>query len=185
MYGTTIICVRKDDTVAMIGDGQVTLGNMVVKPNARKLRRIGDDILVGFAGTAADSMTLMDRLERKLDEYPGQLVRACVELAKAWRTEKYLRRLEATLVVADRDVSLQLTGNGDVLEPVDNIIAIGSGGAYALSAARALMDVEGFDAEAIAERAMTIAADLCIYTNGSFSKEVLRGATTGKRLVSQ
>lgn len=163
-HGTTILCVRVGDQVAMAGDGQVTMGQTVVKGNARKVRRIGPDgaILSGFAGATADAFTLLERLESKLERYPNQLERACVELAKDWRTDRYLRRLEAMMAVADRERAFTLTGNGDVLEPEDGVIAIGSGGNYALAAARALMDVPGLDAEAIARRAMGIAADICV-----------------------
>lgn len=165
--GTTILSVRKNGTVVVAGDGQVSLGQTVIKGNARKVRRIGaaQDVIVGFAGATADAFTLFERLEGKLEQHPGNLTRACVELAKDWRTDKYLRRLEAMMAVADADVSLILTGNGDVLEPEDGIIAIGSGGNYALSAARALVDLENMDAEAIARKAMEIAAEICVYTN--------------------
>ena len=165
-HGTTILSVRKNGRVIIAGDGQVTLGNTVVKSNARKVRRLGDgSILAGFAGATADAFTLFERLESKLEKHPGQLMRACVELAKDWRTDRYLRRLEAMMAVADKDVSLILTGTGDVLEPADGLIGIGSGGAYALSAARALIDLESFDAESVARKAMGIAANICIYTN--------------------
>ena len=174
-HGTTILSVRKDGKVVIAGDGQVTLGSTVIKGNARKVRRIGinDSVLVGFAGATADAFTLLERLEAKLEKHPGQVTRACVELAKDWRTDRYLRRLEAMLAVADKDVSLVLTGQGDVLEPVDGIIAIGSGGNYALAAARALLDIEGWDAEAIARKSLDIAADICIYTNRSVTLESL------------
>ena len=137
MHGTTILCVRKEGKVALIGDGQVSQGSMVVKPNAKKVRRIGDDVLVGFAGSTADAFTLLERLEERLEEHPGQLTRACVDLAKAWRTDKYLRRLEAVLLVCDANVSFEITGNGDVLEPKElfpgcAVMGVGSGGAYAL-----------------------------------------------------
>ncbi len=166
-HGTTILCVRRGGMVAMAGDGQVSLGQTVVKGNARKVRRIGvgGAVLAGFAGATADAFTLLERLEAKLERFPGQLERACVELAKDWRTDRYLRRLEAMMAVADRDRSFTLTGNGDVLEPDDGVIAIGSGGNFALSAARALMTVEGLGAEEIARRAMKIAGDICVYTN--------------------
>ncbi len=164
--GTTILSVRKAGTVVVAGDGQVTFGDTVVKANAQKVRRLGDgDVIAGFAGATADAFTLFERLEGKLEQYPGQLTRACVELAKDWRTDRYLRRLEAMMAVADKDVSLVLTGNGDVLEPEDGLIAIGSGGNYALSAARALIDNDDLDAEAVARKAIGIAADICIYTN--------------------
>jgi ATP-dependent HslUV protease, peptidase subunit HslV len=173
-HGTTILSVRKSGRVIIAGDGQVTLGNTVVKSNARKVRRLADgSILAGFAGATADAFTLFERLEAKLEKHPGQLMRACVELAKDWRTDRYLRRLEAMMAVADKDVSLVLTGTGDVLEPADGLIGIGSGGSFALSAARALIDLEAMDAEAIARKAMGIAADICIYTNRELTLEVL------------
>ncbi|CAI9121155.1 ATP-dependent protease subunit HslV [Brytella acorum] len=174
-HGTTILCVRRDGEVAMAGDGQVTLGQTVIKGNARKVRRIGpgNSILAGFAGATADAFTLLERLEAKLERYPDQLERACVDLAKDWRTDRYLRRLEAMMAVADATRSFTLTGNGDVLEPEDGIIAIGSGGNYALSAARALIDIEGLTAEDIARRAMKIAGDICVYTNHSVRVETL------------
>ena len=173
-HGTTILCVRKGAQVVIAGDGQVSLGPTVIKANARKVRKIGgDSILVGFAGATADAFTLLERLEAKLEKHPGQLTRACVELAKDWRTDRYLRRLEAMMAVADRDVSLVLTGQGDVLEPEDGIIGIGSGGNYALAAARALVDVDGLDAEAIVRKAMGIAADICVYTNRNVIVESL------------
>lgn len=173
-HGTTILCVRLGEQVAMAGDGQVSLGNTVVKGNARKVRRIGNgNVLAGFAGATADAFTLLERLESKLDRFPNQLERACVELAKDWRTDRYLRRLEAMMAVSDRTHSYTLTGNGDVLEPEDGIIAIGSGGNYALSAARALVGVEGLTAEEIARRAMKIAGDICIYTNHHLTVETL------------
>ncbi|HMB76432.1 MAG TPA: ATP-dependent protease subunit HslV [Kiloniellaceae bacterium] len=172
--GTTILCVRKDGRVVIAGDGQVTLGNTVIKSNARKVRRLGKDrVIAGFAGATADAFTLFERLEAKLETYPGQLTRACVELAKDWRTDRYLRRLEAMMAVADTKISLVLTGTGDVLEPEDGLIGIGSGGAFALAAARALHDVEGLDAEAVARKAMGIAADICIYTNQNLVIESL------------
>jgi len=176
-HGTTILCVRRDGQVAMAGDGQVSLGQTVIKGNARKVRRIGPHgkILAGFAGATADAFTLLERLEAKLERYPGQLERACVELVKDWRTDRYLRRLEAMMAVADAERSFTLTGNGDVLEPEDGIVAIGSGGNYALSAARALMTVEGLSAEEIARRAMKIAGDICVYTNYSVTLETLGG----------
>ncbi len=174
-HGTTILCVRHGGQVTMAGDGQVTMGQTVVKGNARKVRRIGTDgaVLTGFAGATADAFTLLERLEAKLERFPGQLERACVELAKDWRTDRYLRRLEAMLAVADSAHSYTLTGNGDVLEPEDGVIAIGSGGNYALAAARALIGVEGFSSEEIARRAMGIAADICVYTNRSLIMETL------------
>jgi ATP-dependent HslUV protease, peptidase subunit HslV len=164
--GTTILSVRKGNKVVIAGDGQVTLGNTVIKSQARKVRRLaGGNVIVGFAGATADAFTLFERLEAKLEMYPSQLTRACVELAKDWRTDRYLRRLEAMIAVADQTTSLVLSGNGDVLEPEDGLIGIGSGGSFALSAARALIDVDGFDAEKIARQSMKIAADICIYTN--------------------
>jgi ATP-dependent HslUV protease subunit HslV len=173
-HGTTILCVRRGDQVAMAGDGQVTLGQTVIKGNARKVRRIGNgQVIAGFAGATADAFTLLERLEAKLERFPDQLERACVELAKDWRTDRYLRRLEAMMTVADRDHSYTLTGNGDVLEPEDGVIAIGSGGNYALAAARALMDVPDLSAEEIARRSMKIAGDICVYTNHSLVVEVI------------
>lgn len=165
-YGTTILSVRKDGKVVLAGDGQVSIGPTIVKSKAKKVRRLGPDgeIIAGFAGATADAFTLFERLEAKLEKHPGQLTRACVELAKDWRTDKYLRRLEAMMAVADKNVSLILTGNGDVLEPEDGIIGIGSGGNYALSAARALAD-SGLSAKEIVEKSMKIAADICVYTN--------------------
>lgn len=174
MYATTILSVRKDGKVAIAGDGQVSFGQTVMKANAKKIRKLGDgSIIVGFAGATADAFTLFERLEVKLEQYPGQLTRSCVELAKDWRTDKYLRRLEAMMIVVDKDVSLVLTGNGDVVEPEDGIIAIGSGGNYALSAARALNTVDGISSEEICKRSMKIAADLCVYTNDNIIIETL------------
>ena len=173
-HATTILSVRKGGQVVMAGDGQVSMGQTIVKANARKVRRLGNgDILAGFAGATADAFTLFERLEAKLERHPGQLLRAAIELAKDWRTDRYLRRLEAMMAVADKDVSLLLSGTGDVLEPEGGIIAIGSGGNYALSAARALIDVDGMDAEAIARKAMGIAADVCIYTNRNVTLEII------------
>ena len=173
-HGTTILCVRKDGRVAMAGDGQVSLGQTVVKGNARKVRRVAQGrVLAGFAGATADAFTLLERLEAKLERFPDQLERAAVELAKDWRTDRYLRRLEALLAVADANRSLLITGQGDVLEPEDAVIGIGSGGNYALAAARALLPVEGLDADEIAKRAMRIAADICVYTNGNIVLETL------------
>jgi ATP-dependent HslUV protease, peptidase subunit HslV len=177
-HGTTILLVRKGTDVVLAGDGQVTVGNTVMKSNARKLRRLskGDsksDVIAGFAGSTADALTLFERLEGKLEKHPGQLARACVELAKDWRQDKYLRRLEAMMAVADKQVSFVLTGSGDVLEPEDGLIGIGSGGSFALSAARALIDIDGLSAEAIAKKAMKIAADICIYTNNNVIFEKL------------
>jgi ATP-dependent HslUV protease subunit HslV len=173
-HGTTILAVRKGSQVVLAGDGQVSLGQTVIKSNARKVRRIGDgSILAGFAGATADAFTLFERLEAKLERHPGQLARACVELAKDWRTDRYLRRLEAMMAVADRSVSLVLTGTGDVLEPEDGLIGIGSGGNYALAAARALIDRDDMDAEAIARKSLGIAADICVYTNRNVIVETL------------
>ena len=173
-HGTTILAVRKDNRVVVAGDGQVSLGNTVIKANARKVRRIGDGgVLAGFAGATADAFTLFERLEAKLEAHPGQLARACVELAKDWRTDRYLRRLEAMMAVADASVSLVLTGTGDVLEPEDGLIGIGSGGAYALAAARAMMDRDDLDAAAIARRALAIAAGICVFTNTEILVETL------------
>jgi len=167
MHGTTILCVRKDGEVVIAGDGQVTMGQTTVKTNARKVRRIGGDrVLAGFAGATADAFTLLERLEAKLERHPTQIMRACVELAKDWRTDRYLRRLEALMAVADKEMSLLVSGTGDVLEPEDGLIGIGSGGSYALAAARALIDLD-LSAEEIARRAMTVAAQICIYTNDS------------------
>jgi len=165
-HGTTILSVRRGDDVVVAGDGQVTFGNTVLKGAARKVRRLADDtVVVGFAGATADAFALFERLEGKLEQHPGQLTRACVEMAKDWRTDRYLRRLEAMMAVADKDVSLILTGNGDVLEPEDGIIGIGSGGPFALAAARALAAETKMSAEEIARSAMGIAGDICIYTN--------------------
>ncbi|MBB3946555.1 ATP-dependent HslUV protease subunit HslV [Rhizobium skierniewicense] len=171
---TTIITVRKAGQVVMAGDGQVSLGQTVMKGNARKVRRIGKggDVIAGFAGATADAFTLLDRLEKKLEQYPGQLMRAAVELAKDWRTDKYLRNLEAMMLVADKSITLAITGNGDVLEPEHGAIAIGSGGNYAFAAARALMDTEK-SAEEVARRALDIAADICVYTNHNLVIETL------------
>ncbi|MGE0665298.1 MAG: ATP-dependent protease subunit HslV [Sphingomonadales bacterium] len=172
-HGTTILSVRKAGTLVMAGDGQVSMGNTIVKPNARKVRRIGDgSIIAGFAGATADAFTLFERLEGKLEKHGGNLPRACVELAKDWRTDRYLRRLEALLAVGDKDVSLLLTGTGDVLEPGDGIIAIGSGGNYALAAAKALYDTD-MGAEEIVRKAMKIAADICVFTNENITVEKL------------
>ena len=179
-HGTTILSVRKNGHVVIAGDGQVTMGATVMKANARKVRRLGEGgkVIAGFAGATADAFTLFERLEGKLEKHQGQLTRACVELAKDWRTDRYLRRLEAMMAVADSEVSLILTGTGDVLEPERGIIGIGSGGVYALAAARALIDVEGLDAEAIARKAMDIAADICVYTNTNLTIENLTSTVT-------
>jgi ATP-dependent HslUV protease subunit HslV len=173
-HGTTILSVRKDRQVVIAGDGQVSLQNTILKPSARKVRRLaGGKILAGFAGSTADAFTLLERLETKLERHPGQLMRAAVELAKDWRTDRYLRRLEAMMAVADAEVSLLLSGNGDVLEPDDGLIGIGSGGPFALAAARALIDLDDMTAEAIARKAMTIAAEICVYTNRHLTLEVI------------
>jgi ATP-dependent HslUV protease, peptidase subunit HslV len=172
--GTTILCVRKGGNVVVAGDGQVSLGDTVIKANARKVRRLADGaVITGFAGATADAFTLFERLEGKLEQYPGQLTRACVEMAKDWRTDRYLRKLEAMMAVADKDVSLVLTGTGDVLEPEDGLIGIGSGGNYALAAARALIDQDDMDAEQIARKAMSVAANICVYTNENVILEKL------------
>ncbi len=172
-HGTTIVSVRKDGHVVVAGDGQVSLGPTIIKATARKVRRLADGkIIAGFAGATADAFTLFERLEAKLEKHPGQLTRACVELAKDWRTDRYLRRLEAMMLVADASTSLIITGTGDVLEPEDGIMAIGSGGNYALAAARALGD-SPLSAEQIARKAMKIAADICVYTNENVTLETL------------
>lgn len=170
---TTILSVRKGGRVVVAGDGQVSLGQTVMKANARKVRRLaGGKVISGFAGATADAFTLFERLEAKLEQYPGQLTRACVELAKDWRTDRYLRRLEAMMLVADKDATLVLTGNGDVLEPEAHVMGIGSGGNYALAAARALLD-QPLEAEEIARKAMMIAAQICVYTNANLVIESL------------
>ena len=176
-HATTIVLVRKGGRTVIAGDGQVSLGQTILKGNAKKVRRLGKgDVIAGFAGATADAFTLFERLESKLEQYPGQLTRACVELAKDWRMDRYLRRLEAMMLVADKDVGLVLTGSGDVLEPEADefgaVAAIGSGGNYALAAARALLD-SPHDAEAIARRAMSIAAEICVYTNHSVVVETI------------
>ncbi len=172
--GTTVLAVRKGGRVVVAGDGQVTAGNTVVKGSARKVRKLaGGRVLAGFAGATADAFALFERLEAKLEQHPGQLTRACVELAKDWRTDRYLRRLEAMMAVCDKSESLLLSGTGDVLEPDDGLIAIGSGGSFALAAARALVDRDDMDAEAIARRSLEIAADICIYTNNNLVVEGL------------
>ena len=173
-HGTTILTVRKGGKVVIAGDGQVSLGQTIIKGNARKVRPLGagGQVIAGFAGATADAMTLFERLEGKLEQYPMQLTRACVDMAKDWRTDRYLRRLEAMMIVADRNVSLVLTGTGDVLEPEKGVIAIGSGGNYALAAARALIDSD-LDAETIARKAMAIAAEICVYTNSNVTVESL------------
>jgi len=174
MHGTTILAVRKGNNVVVAGDGQVTLGNTIMKSNAKKVRRLADNkVIAGFAGATADAFTLFERLEAKLEQYPDQLSRACVELAKDWRTDKYLRRLEAMMAVADKKVSLIVSGTGDVIEPEDSLIGIGSGGPFALAAARALVDQEKLSAEDVAKKAMGIAAEICIYTNSHLTIEKL------------
>ncbi|MGE0735817.1 MAG: ATP-dependent protease subunit HslV [Alphaproteobacteria bacterium] len=176
LHGTTILSVRKAGRVVIAGDGQVTFGTTVLKSNAKKVRRLGGDgkVIAGFAGATADAFALFERLEGKLEKHPGQLARACVELAKDWRTDRYLRRLEAMMAVADANVSLVLTGQGDVVEPEDSLIGIGSGGPFALAAARALVAAKvELDAEAIARQAMDIAAGICIYTNRTITLESL------------
>ena len=171
---TTILSVRKGGKVVIAGDGQVTMGATVVKANAKKVRRLGKgDVIAGFAGATADAFALFERLEAKLETHPGNLARACVELAKDWRTDRYLRKLEAIMAVADKSVSLIVSGTGDVLEPEDGIIGIGSGGNYALAAARALIDVPGLDAETIARKAIAIAGSICVFTNGKVTFESL------------
>ena len=173
-YGTTVLAVRKGKQVVVAGDGQVSIGGTVIKSGARKVRRLGDGkVIAGFAGATADAFTLFERLEAKLEQYPGQLTRASVELAKDWRTDRYLRRLEAMMAVSDTDVSLVLTGTGDVLEPDDGLIGIGSGGNYALAAARALMGQKGLSAEDVAHKALEIAAGICVYTNTNVTIEIL------------
>ena len=172
-HGTTIITVRKGGKVVVAGDGQVSLGPTIIKHNAKKVRPLGrGQVIAGFAGATADAFTLFERLEAKLEQYPDQLTRACVDLAKDWRTDRYLRRLEAMMLVADKNVTLVLTGTGDVLEPPEGVMGIGSGGNFALAAAKALMDTD-LSAEEIARKAMTIAADICVYTNDQVIVEVL------------
>lgn len=177
-HGTTIIGVRKNGEVVIAGDGQVSLGQTVIKGTARKVRRLapgGHEVVCGFAGSTADAFALLERLETKLEKSPGQLQRACVDLAKDWRTDKYLRNLEAMMLVADKDITLAVTGNGDVLEPEQGVMAIGSGGNYALSAALALMDGDK-PADEVARRAMEIASQICVYTNGNIIVETLDAA---------
>lgn len=172
-HGTTILTVRKGDSVVIAGDGQVSFGQTVIKANSRKVRSLGKgNVISGFAGATADAFTLLERLDAKLDQYPEQLMRACVDLAKDWRTDRYLRRLEAMMLVADKAHTLVLTGTGDVLEPETHVMGIGSGGNYALAAARALYDTD-LDAEGIARKAMAIAADICVYTNDNLIVERL------------
>jgi ATP-dependent HslUV protease subunit HslV len=177
-HGTTILSVRKGGTVVVAGDGQVSMQNTIIKSNARKVRPLaGGQVLAGFAGATADAMTLFERLEGKLEQYPGQLTRACVELAKDWRTDRYLRRLEAMMIVADSKVTLVLTGTGDVLEPEHGVVGIGSGGNFALAAARALIDGD-LDAAEIARRSMAIAAEICVFTNTNLVLESLSSEAT-------
>tara|TARA_B100000989_G_C19509676_1_gene458329 strand:+ start:1241 stop:1783 length:543 start_codon:yes stop_codon:yes gene_type:complete len=174
LHGTTILAIRRKNEIVMAGDGQVSLGQTIIKANARKVRRLGDgNVIAGFAGATADAFTLFERLEGKLEQYPSQLTRACVELAKDWRTDRYLRRLEAMMAVADKSVSLTLTGNGDVLEPEDGLIGIGSGGPFALAAARGLLHSSELGAEDIAKQALQIAAGICVYTNENILIEKL------------
>jgi ATP-dependent HslUV protease subunit HslV len=173
-HGTTILTVRKGGSVVIGGDGQVTIGQTIVKSNAKKVRRLGNgDVIGGFAGATADAFTLFERLEGKLEQYPGQLTRAAVELAKDWRTDRYLRRLEAMMIVADANVSLVLTGTGDVLEPENGVMGIGSGGNYALASARALLEGP-LDAEAIVRKSLDIAAEICVFTNRTVTIESLK-----------
>ncbi|MEE9587836.1 MAG: ATP-dependent protease subunit HslV [Hyphomicrobiaceae bacterium] len=172
-HATTILTVRKAGKVVIAGDGQVSLGQTVIKSNAKKVRSLGNgNVIAGFAGATADAFTLFERLESKLEQYPDQLVRSCVELAKDWRTDRYLRRLEAMMLVADKASTLVLTGTGDVLEPENDVMGIGSGGNYALAAARALLDTD-FEAEAIVRRAMAVASEICVYTNDNLIVESL------------
>jgi len=174
MHGTTILAVRRKNSVVIAGDGQVSLGNTIMKSNAVKVRRLGNNkVIAGFAGATADAFTLFERLEGKLEKHQNQLTRACVELAKDWRTDKYLRRLEAMMAVADKSVSLIISGTGDVIEPEDGLIGIGSGGVYALAAARALMEQEKLSTEEVAKKAMKIASGICIYTNSNITIEKL------------
>lgn len=173
-HGTTILSVRKDGKAVIGADGQVSLGPTIIKSSAKKLRILGNGkILAGFAGATADAFTLFERLEEKLEKHPGQLTRAAVELAKDWRTDKYLRKLEAMMIILDKNTTLIITGTGDVLEPEDDIAAIGSGGNYALSAARALIDIKGISAEEIVKKSMKIAGDICVYTNNNLTMEVI------------
>ena len=173
-HGTTILTVRKGGSVVIGGDGQVSIGQTIIKGNAKKVRRLGKgDVIGGFAGATADAFTLFERLESKLEQYPGQLMRAAVELAKDWRTDRYLRRLEAMMIVADAQVTLVLTGTGDVLEPEHNVMGIGSGGNYALAAARALLDSD-MDAEEVVRKSLDIAAEICVYTNRNVTIESLK-----------
>lgn len=176
IYGTTIVAIRRENHVVMAGDGQVTLGAQIMKGKAKKIRRIGGGkVLAGFAGATADAFALLERLEAKLDQYPSQLARACVEMAKDWRTDKYLRRLEAMMIVADTQKTFLMSGNGDVIEPDEDVISIGSGGGFALAAAKGMLSVPDvtLDIDVIARRSLEIAADLCIYTNNQIIMETL------------
>ena len=176
MHGTTILAVRRGGAVCVGGDGQVSLGQTVVKGDAKKVRRLANgSVIAGFAGATADAFTLLERLESKLEQYPTQLTRACVELAKDWRTDRYLRRLEAMMIVADKEVTLTLSGVGDVLEPQHGVTGIGSGGDYARAAARALIDETELSAEEIVRKAMAVAASICVYTNGDLTIEAIEG----------
>jgi ATP-dependent HslUV protease subunit HslV len=175
IHGTTILAVRKNKEVVIASDGQISLGNSIMKSTAKKIRSMGDGrIAAGFAGSTADALTLYERLESKLEHYKYQLARACVELAKDWRTDKYLRRLEAMMIVVDKESLFILSGNGDVIEPEDGIAAIGSGGNYARSAAKALIDVKDYDAEKIVRKSMSIAADLCVFSNHNLTLETIK-----------
>lgn len=174
MHGTTILCVQRNGSTAIAGDGQISLGQAIMKSNARKVRHLGDGkVIAGFAGSTADALTLFDRLESRLEQYPHQLTRACVELVKDWRTDKYLRRLEAMMAIADESTALTISGNGDLIEAENGLIGIGSGGMYALAAARALYDSSDLDAEMIARKGLEIAADICVYTNHQITVETL------------
>jgi ATP-dependent HslUV protease subunit HslV len=176
LHGTTIVSVRKGNQVIVAGDGQITLGHIAIKTNAKKVRQLASGrVIAGFAGATADALTLFERLEQKLEQYPKHLARACVELAKDWRTDKYLRRLEAMMVVADSQSTFIMSGTGDVIEPENGVVGIGSGGAYALSAALALVDTSDMTAKDVALKAMGIASKLCIYTSDQFSYELLEG----------
>lgn len=176
IYGTTIVSIRRENHVVMAGDGQVTLGAQIMKGKAKKIRRIGGGkVLAGFAGATADAFALLERLEARLDQYPSQLARACVEMAKDWRTDRYLRRLEAMMIVADNQKTFLMSGNGDVIEPDDIVVSIGSGGGYALAAAKGMLSVSdaSLDIDVIAKRSLEIAADLCIYTNNQILTETI------------
>eukprot|EP00461_Guttulinopsis_vulgaris_P004804 UN04806 len=183
---TTILCVRKGDKVVMIGDGQVSMGPTIVKPNAKKIRRIGNgSVITGFAGSTADAFALLGLLEQHLEQHPGQLLRAAVETAKGWRTDKYTRHLEAMLIASDENISLCISGNGDVIESHDGLLGIGSGSMYALSAARALIDMPEVDAMTIAKKAMNIAADICVYTNHNFIIDTIDIPNTNSAQIGQ